>query len=96
MRIPRPSFELKSFSTNQLLEELARRQNAAPHAKPDHWCEDCSHFVAWLDKPRPTQTPPENFNPCTKDHVMRFAAPVDMGDSFGFFRQVCADRCDPD
>lgn len=84
---------LRRYSTNQLIEELARRANGVPTQKPEHWCHDCTHFVAWCDKvPAPRKDCPENYNPCTKGHAMRFMVPEEYGDEYGFYLQVCADR----
>ena len=83
--------ELRRFNTSQLIEELARRHNENPVVKPDHWCHDCAHYVAWNDKPRKGECP-DSFNPCTKGHTMKFIAPQDFGDEYGFYLRVCADR----
>jgi hypothetical protein len=86
-----PHWELRKFGTDQLIEELARRQNAAPVAKPEHWCHDCDNYVAWNDKPRKGEMP-DSFNACTKGHTMKFVAPEDFDDEYGFYLRVCADR----
>ena len=86
--------ELRRFRTEQLIEELARRANAEPVERPEHWCHDCLHFVAWNERPR-TGEMPEDFNPCTKGHTMRFIAPKDYGDEYGHYLRVCADRLLP-
>lgn len=87
-------WELRKFGTDQLIEELARRHNKAPVAKPKHWCHDCDHFVAWNDKPRKGEMP-DAFNACTKGHTMKFVAPEDFDDEYGFYLRVCADRAMP-
>lgn len=87
---------LRRYSTNQLIEELARRANGQTTKKPEAWCDDCTHFVAWLDRdPMPSLECPESYNPCTKGHAMRFIAPEEMDDEYGFFLPVCADRALP-
>jgi hypothetical protein len=86
-----PHLELRRFGTDQLIEELARRQNEAPIVTPANWCHDCANYVAWNDAPRKTEMP-DNFNACTKGHPMKFVAPEDMDDEYGFYRTVCADR----
>lgn len=84
---------LRRYSTNQLIEELARRANGVTTDKPQHWCHDCSRYVAWNDKvPAPRKDCPDNYNPCTKGHAMRFMAPEEYDDEYGFYLQVCADR----
>jgi hypothetical protein len=84
---------LRRYTTNQLIEELARRANGKTTERPEHWCHECSHFVAWLDRvPRPRRECPENYNPCAKGHAMRFMAPEEIDDEYGFFLPVCADR----
>lgn len=88
---------LMRYSTNQLIEELARRAAGVPTRKPEYWCHDCKNFVAWFDKvPAPTKDCPENYNPCTKGHTMMFRAPEEYDDEYGFYRPVCADRDLPD
>jgi len=87
------SFRLRRYSTNQLIEELARRANGKVTKKPESWCHECSHFIAWLDVvPTPRKDCPENYNPCTKGHKMRFMAPEEIDDEYGFYLNVCADR----
>ena len=84
---------LRDYTENQLLEELARRANARGTKKPDHWCHDCAHFVAWFDRvPAPRKDCPEDYNPCAKGHAMKFIVPEEIGDEYGFYRSVCADR----
>jgi len=84
---------LYSYSTQQLIEELARRANAVPTKKPRHWCHDCRHFVAWCDKkPAPRIDCPDDYNPCTKGHEMKFMAPDGYDDDYGFYLPVCSDR----
>lgn len=85
------TWELKRFSTQQLLEELVRRQNVRTHAKPEAWCHDCRHYETWADKPRRGECP-DDFNPCTKGHAMLFVVPEEIDDDFGYYRNVCADR----
>ena len=85
--------KLRSYSTNQLIEELARRANGTPTAKPEHWCHDCTHFVAWYDQvPMPRMKVFDSYNPCTKAHAMKFIAPDAIDDDYGFYRPVCIDR----
>lgn len=84
---------LRRYSTNQLIEELARRANGARTEKPQHWCHDCTHYVVWNDKvPAPRKGCPDDYNPCTKGHEMRFMAPEEYDDEYGFYLPVCADR----
>ncbi len=89
----RPSIDLRHFSTPQLIEELARRANAKPTRRTEQWCEDCSHFVAWVDQAQAEKKDyPDDYNPCQKGHAMAFVAPEHIGDDYGFYRTVCADR----
>lgn len=96
----RPSIDLRHFSTPQLIEELARRANAKPTRRPERWCEDCAHFVAWVDQAQAENMDcPDDYNPCQKGHAMSFLAPEQIDDAYGFYRTVCADRVireDPD
>lgn len=77
---------------HQLIEELARRQNAAVPDEPphDHWCDDCAHFRTGTAH---TVTR-KDFNPCVKRHTMEFYVPQDYEDphTFGYYKLVCADR----
>lgn len=82
---------LKSFTDDQLLEELIQRRNGRSVNKPEHWCHDCRNFVAWDDAKRKSLMP-ETFNPCTKGHSMLFVVPEEIDDEYGFYRRVCADR----
>lgn len=84
--------KLRGYSTQQLIEELARRANGRDTKQPDHWCHDCTHFVTWADGKTPDKPMPDSFNPCTKRHAMRFLAPEDIGDEYGYYLPVCADR----
>lgn len=89
----RDPMRLRDYTTNQLIEELARRANGKATKHPEHWCHDCSHYTAWLDRtPTPRKDCPEDYNPCTKGHPMHFVAPEEIGDEYGFYRHVCADR----
>ena len=94
--MPGNPMRLRQFSRHQLIEELARRANEAPTAKPERWCHDCTHFVAWLDQDPPKRRDmPDGYNPCTKGHTMRFMAPEEIDDEYGFYRPVCTDRDEP-
>ena len=85
--------KLRRYSREQLIEELARRANEQPTAQPAQWCDDCTHFVAWNDRvPPPRRDCPEDYNPCQKGHAMRFQAPEEIGEEYGFYLPVCADR----
>lgn len=90
----RDSMRLRDYTTNQLVEELARRANSVTTQKPEHWCCDCTHFVTWLDRqPTPRDCDcPQDYNPCTKRHQMKFIAPQEITDEYGFYLPVCADR----
>jgi hypothetical protein len=92
----RDPMHLRDYSTQQLLEEMARRARNSATEKPAAWCHDCTHFVAWCDKvPAPRKDCPDTYNPCTKGHTMRFMAPEgypDGDDCWGFYMPVCADR----
>lgn len=91
----RPSIDLRHFSTPQLIEELARRTNAAPTKRPERWCEDCSHFVVWVEREDAANWAcPDDYNPCQKGHAMAFVAPEHIDDDYGFYRTVCADRAE--
>ena len=84
---------LREVPTAQLVEELARRANSRPTRKPQQWCESCAHFVAWVDRSPPPQADcPDDYNPCAKQHTMRFHAPEGYDEDYGFYRTVCPDR----
>jgi hypothetical protein len=88
------SGSLRRYSTEQLVDELARRRCEQTPVRPQHWCDDCAHFVAWGDVERadPLLQMPEGFNPCTKAHKMSFRTPVDFSEDWGFYRRGCGDR----
>lgn len=81
---------LKAFTDAELIEELARRTRTRDKEREKSWCDDCANFKPWngLDGM------PENYNPCSKGHEMKFQEPVDYSDAigWGFYRLVCADR----
>lgn len=80
---------LAKFSTDSLLEELARRRRVRSERKPiERWCEDCKHFKFWTAG----GDPPDTYNPCDKGHAMSFRQPEDYGDEMGYYRRVCSDR----
>ncbi|WP_089415350.1 hypothetical protein [Vitreoscilla filiformis] len=87
------AWNLREYSTQQLIEELARRANEQPTNKPEHWCHECTHFVTWYDQhPMPRKECPDTYNPCTKGHAMKFLPPEDYDDEYGFYLPVCVDR----
>ncbi len=86
------SIKLRGFSTAQLIEELARRSNERGKQKPRDWCDDCVHFIPWVDGKTPESSMLDDYNPCEKNHVMRFHAPEEIGEEFGHYRTVCVDR----
>lgn len=88
---------LKGFSNEQLLEELSRRQRIRDERDERaafQPCDECANFVNWTK----ASDPPDNYNPCSKGHVMKFRMP-EGGDprpgEWGFYRRVCADRETP-
>jgi hypothetical protein len=84
---------LKHFTDDQLIEELVRRRNKRRDAgQVEQWCHDCTNFVAWNEADRKGRPMPDDFNPCTKGHKMAFVTPEDIGDDYGYYRRVCADR----
>ena len=83
---------LREATMHQLVEELARRQNATTLEEPPHdrWCDECVHFRTGT-----TQTVMrKDYNPCAKRHAMEFYTPQpwDSPDCFGYYTLVCADR----
>ncbi len=80
---------LQQFTTAELLEEVARRANAAEPEEIRHWCEECQNF-------EPKTDADDRYNPCTKKHRLRYRAPRDWSEvveeRYGFFRLVCSDR----
>jgi len=87
-----PIIKLRAFSTDQLIEELARRRNECGVRKPREWCEDCAHFMPWSEGVTPDAVMPDDYNPCEKGHSMRFQAPEEIDDEYGHYRAVCVDR----
>lgn len=81
--------DLSVYSTDALLEELARRTRAPEAEDIVHWCDDCNHFT-------PKAAADDDYNPCAKAHRMHFHAPQDMGEAaggyFGYYRRRCRDR----
>lgn len=84
--------KLRVYSTAQLIEEVARRANAATTEQPQHWCHDCAKYVCWVDGPTPARPMPDDYNPCSHGHKMRFKMPEDMDDEYGHFLNVCPNR----
>lgn len=83
---------LRRYSTNQLVGELARRANGEPTRKPEHWCDECTHFVPWSEHAQRKKPMPDDYNPCEKGHAMQFITPEEIDDEWGHFLHVCADR----
>src|SRR3569623_1889737 len=84
--------KLRDYTTAQLIEELAQRSNKQTTKKPKHWCHDCKHHVVWEDGKTPNEAMPDGYNPCTMGHKMRFMMPEEIGDEYGYYLPVCADR----
>ena len=82
----------RDYTTEQLIEELARRANAKGTTQPAHWCHDCRKHITWADGPTPDLPMPDSYNACSAGHEMKFKEPDDYGDEYGFYRQVCPDR----
>ena len=88
-----PALKLREFTTDQLIEELARRRNERSSAKPREWCDDCAHFIPWVDAAdTPEASMPNGYNPCEMGHSMRFQMPEEIDDDYGHYRTVCPDR----
>lgn len=84
---------VRGYSTNELIEELARRANEQRVKKPPHWCDECEHFLPWIERsPIPKEDCPDDYNPCSKGHQMSFMPPIEAYGEYGFFRLVCPDR----
>lgn len=84
--------KLRGYSKNQLIEELARRANVRDTKQPVHWCHDCTRYLTWVDGKTPNKPMPDDYNACQKHHEMRFIVPEDIGDEYGYYLHVCADR----
>lgn len=86
---------LKGFSDEQLLEELCRRQRVRLERDERlafQPCDECKHFVFWVNA---DSDPPDNYNPCSKGHKMKFRMPEGYNQhpsEYGFYRRVCAHR----
>jgi hypothetical protein len=80
---------LAEFTTEALLAELLRREDAKPRRRPKRWCDNCRHFKT---SPKAGNA----YNPCQKGQKMDFLAPQDHSDlddtSWGFYRIGCIDR----
>lgn len=87
-----PIIKLRAFSTDQLIEELARRRNERGQQTPRDWCENCTHFIPWIEGDTPEAVMPTDYNPCEKGHAMRFQAPDAIDDEYGYYLAICADR----
>lgn len=87
--------KLRTFSTDQLIEELVRRRNERDATRPRHWCEECAHFIPWSNGETPEASMasvPDAYNPCEVGHTMRFQMPKEITDDYGHYRTICADR----
>ncbi|MCO7058297.1 hypothetical protein [Pseudomonas juntendi] len=71
------------------LEERARERTMRERGEVES-CEDCARFKPWTSR----RTMPEDYNPCSKRHAMRFRMPEPWEDPHdgGFYRLVCSDR----
>ncbi len=77
--------KLDQYSLADLKAEVRRREgwDADP---PERFCDDCSHFKPWPGG----GDVPASYNPCTKNHHMRFFShPLEW--DFGFHRDSCED-----
>jgi hypothetical protein len=84
---------LRGFTRAELLQELVRRENEGSKESCVPWCHDCRLFSPW-DSSKAHLEMPQDYNPCSKGHVMNFVAPDDFGADCGFYRNVCLDRVD--
>lgn len=75
---------LEGFTTDELLDEVARRARALrAKVEGETLCEGCTHVVYWKGR----RDPPDNFNPCGLGHALEFKMPEDMPDEdYGFYR----------
>lgn len=83
--------ELKKFTEEELLEELVRRKNRRGDQRAkaaNRWCDDCENFIFW----EKACDPPDDYNPCSRGHEMKFCTPDSPNDDYGFYRIVCSDR----
>lgn len=83
---------LADYSSDELLEELHRREINRERNKPvDRWCVDCAHFKFWKAR----SDPPDNYNPCQKKEEMSFRMPAEEDgpspdpSTWGFYRRGC-------
>lgn len=93
-RMPPDERVLMEYSDEALMNELSRRiADRRNDERTTHvWCDRCVHFEIW-DKPgRAHLAMPNDYNPCTKRHRMRFQTPDEIGDDYGFYRIGCRDR----
>lgn len=80
---------LDTFTDRELIGELARRRkDLARDEEEKEWCDDCANFSTWVRD----LSPPNNYNPCSFGHRMRFKEPEGYTDCFGFFMNNCKDR----
>jgi len=75
--------KLSDFSDDELLEEIVRRKNGDDEGcRGDiKFCDECEHFVKWEGGDLP-----EKYSPCVFGHDVKFRAPVDYSNQWGFFR----------
>ena len=85
---------LAGFTTDELLDEVARRMRALrAKAEGETLCEGCRHVVFWTKR----GDPPDSFNTCALRHTLEFKMPEDVPDEdYGFYRPGgCRDRAEP-
>lgn len=83
---------VEDASDQALRDELEERAKARAVLEEGEIlsCEDCARFKPWTSR----RTMPEDYNPCSKRHIMRFRMPEPWEDPHdgGFYRLVCSDR----
>ena len=82
--------ELSKFSSEELRMELARRDvRREQQSRHRAWCHDCAFFEVWPGEPKDL---PQDYNPCSKGHPVKFVAPECEGEEHGFYSVGCVDR----
>lgn len=84
---------LDRYTDQELMDELLNRRLDREEGEEGRvYCDDCKHFKCWTKRGEV----PEDYNPCSKGHTMRFHMPEGWEDPHGggYFRRVCSDRAD--
>jgi len=81
---------LEHYTDQQLMDELLNRRVERERGEPAEYCHDCQRFKPWTKR----GDPPDDYNPCSLGHALRFHLPEGWEDPHGggFYRRICSDR----